>query len=259
MPAKKTSKTRRRPMRGMKEPKLRPSTTAAVAQVVKRVIARTDERKFQQLRPDPQTYNSGIGSTGEWYNPIPVINQGEAAFQRQGNIIKPSMLDMTWRVSLGTGVARSCDDTVVVYLFKCKNLRSYADMVARGSAGVFLQRGSQGLAPFTGLLQDIDTPINTDAFTLLFKKVFKLTKGTGALNGDVGSYQGAGGSTSKVVRYRIKDLPQFHYQQGNTDGLPENYGLCWAIGYAKSDGSSPDVINQDVRVDFTSNLYYTDA
>lgn len=251
---KSTTKTRRRPMRGLKEP-----AKAAVTAVVKRVIASTDEKKLQVYRPDPQTYNSGISTTGEWYNPIPIINQGEGAFQRSGNAIKPTLLDMSWRVSLGTGVSRSCDDIVVLYLFKCKNLRSYADMVARGSAGVFLNRGSQGLAPFTGLLQDIDTPVTTEAFTLIHKKVFRLSKGPGALNGDVGAYTGAGGVTCKEIRYRMKNLPQFMYQQGNVDGLPENYGLCWAIGYAKTDGSAPDVINQDLRVDFTSSLYFTDA
>lgn len=239
--------------------KLRPVAKKEVAAVVKRVIASTDEKKLQVLRPDPLTFNGSISSTGEWYNPIPIINQGDGAFQRQGNVIKPSLLDMSWRISLGTGVARSCDDTVVLYIFKCKNLRSYADMIARGSAGVFLDRGSQGLSSFGGILQDVDTPVNNDSFTVIHKKVFKLTKGTGALNGDTGAYQGAGGITSKLVRYKIKSLPQFMYQQGNVDGLPENYGLCWALGYAKSDGSSPDVINQDVRVDFTSTLYYTDA
>lgn len=230
----------------------------AVAKVVKRVIRSQEEKKYQQLTAT-YDFNGGISGTNEWYNPIPVVNQGVGAFQRDGNVIKPASLDMTWHVSLGTGVARSCDDTVVLYLFKLKNARSYADMVNRGSAGAFLDKGSAGLTSFTGLLTDVACPINNDGFTLIMKKVFKLNKGIGNLNGDTGTYQGAGGITSKRINYKIKTLPQFMYQQGNTDGLPENYGLCWALGYAKSDGSAPDVLFQDVRVDFVSNLYYTDA
>lgn len=232
---------------------------AAVTALVKRVIRSTDEKKLQVLTPEPLTFNGGISATSEWYNPIPIVGQGDGAFQRQGNVIKPTLLDMHWRVSIGTGVTRSCDDTVVLYLFKCKNMRSYADMIARGSASTFLENGSLGLKAFTGVLQDIDVPVNNDAFTVISKRVFKLSKGPGGLNGDGGTYSGAGGITSKHINIKIRKLPQFMYQQGNSDGLPENYGLCWALGYAKSDGSAPDVLFQDVRVDFTSNLYYTDA
>lgn len=240
--------------------KLRPVGKGAIANVVKKVIASTDEKKYQQLAVAGTTFNGGISSTTEWYNPIPIINQGDGAFQRQGNVIKPSMLDMTWHISLGEGVSRSCDDMVVLYLFKMKNARSYADMVSRGSAASFLNRGSQGLTAFTGLLTDVATPVNVDGFTVVSKRVFKLSKGTGALNGDTSAgYSAAGGVTSKRINIKIKDLPQFHYQQGNTDGLPENYGLCWALGYAKSDGSSPDVLFQDIRVDYTASLFYTDA
>jgi len=239
--------------------KLRPIAKKAVTEVVKKVIANTDEKKLQVYTPDALTFNGGISSTSEWYNPIPIVGQGDGAFQRQGNVIKPSSLKMTWHVSLGTGVTRSCDDTVVLYLFKMKNARSYADMINRGSASAFLNKGSQGLTAFTGVLSDISVPVNVDGFTMIRQKVFKLSKGPGGLNGDGGTYSGAGGITSKRITITLKDLPQFHYQQGNSDGLPENYGLCWALGYAKSDGSSPDVLFQDVRVDFTSSLRYTDA
>lgn len=234
---------------------------AAVTALVKKVIHSEDEKKMQVLTPTPLTFNGGISSTTEWYNPIPIVNQGGGgSFQRIGNVIKPSLLDMHWRISIGEGVTRSCDDMVVLYVFKCKNLRSYADMISRGSAATFLDSGSTGLKAFTGILQDIDTPINNDGFTIVSKRVFKLTKGTGALNGDgTVPYSGAGGITSKHINIKLRKLPQFMYQQGNTDGLPENYGLCWALGYAKSDGSAPDVLFQDVRVDFTSNLFFTDA
>lgn len=233
---------------------------AAVTNIVKRVIRNQEEKKYQQLQTAGTTFNGGISATTEWYNPIPVVNQGVGAFQRDGNVIKPSLLDMHWRVSLGTGVTRSCDDMVVLYLFKCKNLRSYSDMINRGSAASFLDKGSQGLSAFTGVLNDIDTPVNNDSFVIIKKKVFKLNKGTGALNNDgTTTYDGAGGVTSRHINIKLRNLPHFMYQQGNTDGLPENYGLCWALGYAKSDGSSPDVLFQDVRVDFTSNLFFTDA
>lgn len=231
-----------------------------ITKLVKSVIKGQEEKKLQVLTPDPLTFNGGISATTEWYNPIPVVNQGVGAFQRDGNVIKPSLLDMHWHISIGTGVTRSCDDTVVLYLFKLKNARSYADMINRGSASQFLDNGSLGLKAFTGIPQDCYLPINNDGFTLIRKKVFKLNKGTGSLNNDgTVPYNGAGGVTSRHINIKIKALPQFMYQQGNTDGLPENYGLCWALGYAKSDGSAPDVLFQDVRVDFVSNLYFTDA
>lgn len=239
--------------------KTRSRPAKSVRQLIKSVIKGQEEKKMQVLLPDPQTYNSGISSTSEWYNPIPTVGQGSGAFQRDGNVIKPTLLDMTWHVSLGTGVTRSCDDIVVLYLFKMRNARSYSDMINRGNAFQFLDKGSLGLSAFTGLLQDVATPINNDGFTLIAKRTFRLSKGPGGLNNDSGTYSGAGGVTSRRVNIKLRKLPQFMYQQGNSDGLPENYGLCWAIGYAKADGSAPDVINQDIRVDFTSSLYFTDA
>lgn len=237
----------------------RVNKTKVLNTIVKNAIRAQEEKKFQQLTTPGITFNSSISSNSEWYNPIPIVNQGVGAFQRDGNVIKPSLLDMSWHISLGEGVTRSCDDTVVLYLFKLKNARSYSDMVSRGSAGAFLDKGSLGLTNFSGLLTDVHCPVNNDGFTVIMKRVFKLNKGPGALNNDVGTYNGAGGVTSKRITYKIRNLPKFMYQQGNTDGLPENYGLCWAIGYAKSDGSSPDVINQDIRVDYVANLYFTDA
>lgn len=241
---------RPRPARGRK----------SVRQMVKSIIRGQEEKKYQQLTTTGVNFNGGISSTTEWYNPIPIINQGTGAFQRDGNVIKPTLLDMTWHIALGEGVTRSCDDTVVLYLFKLKNARSYSDMISRGSAATFLDKGSNGLAAFTGLLTDVACPVNNDGFTVIAKRVIKLNKGTGALNNDgTVPYNGAGGVTSRSINIKLRKLPQFMYQQGNTDGLPENYGLCWALGYAKSDGSAPDVLFQDVRVDYTANLFFTDA
>lgn len=115
------------------------------------------------------------------------------------------------------------------------------------------------MSQFTGVLTDVYSPVNTDAFKVIRKFVFKLNKGPGGLNGDGGTYNGAGGITSKHINVKLRNMPNFKYQQGNADGLPENYGIVWALGYAKSDGSAPDVLFQDVRVDFVSNLYYTDS
>lgn len=247
------SRARRRPVVVRKRGK------STLVKVVKRVIKAQEEKKLQVLNTSGTTFNGGIAGTNEWYNPIPLIGQGDGAFQRQGNVIKPSLLDMTWHISLGTGVTRSCDDTVVLYLFKCKNLRSYADIQSRGSPANFLDYGSSGPTYFTGLLTDVAAPVNNDLITLIQKRVFKLNKGPGGLNGDGGTYNGAGGVTSKRINIKMRNLPQFNYTQGNSDGLPENYGIVWALGYAKSDGSAPDVLFQDVRVDFFSSLYYTDA
>lgn len=242
-----------------KAPRYRRAPKRSVVATVKRIIKGQEEKKLQVLFQQGTTFNGGISATNEWYNPIPIVGQGTGSFQRDGNVIKPSLLDMTWNISIGTGVTRSCDDIVVLYLFKCKNLRSYADMQSRGSPANFLDFGSLGTNPFSGVLTDVAAPVNNDLITLISKKVFKLNKGPGGLNGDGGNYSGAGGVTSRRIRIKMRKLPQFMYTQGNSDGLPENYGLCWALGYAKSDGSAPDVLFQDVRVDFTSSLYFTDA
>lgn len=241
--------------------KLRPVQKAAVTAVVKKVIKGQEEKKFVMSTSGPTNFNCGISSTAEWYNCVPDMVAGTASYQRVGCQVKPTLLDLNWHIGFDSTITRSCDDVVVLYVFKCKNLNSYNDMVSRGSASTFLETGFGTNQAFTGYTKELSFPVDNSLITLIAKRTVRLRKGVGYLNGDTttGTSADSGTMTYKHINVKVKKLPTFKYDVVGTDTQPDNYGLCWAIGYAKTDGSAPDVINQDIQVQTAHKLYYTDA
>lgn len=211
----------------------------------------------------PASFNSAIASTSEWYNCLPDVamggqdSAGNAAYTRVGTKIEPTSLKLNWVVACNN-VQRSIDEYVVLYVFKMKRAKTYADMVATNLQNSFLDQAQGGLVGFTGYTQQLITPINKAEFILVAKKVFHLQKGVGLINNDITEgYAGNGNKTSQMVSITVKP-PKLVYDEGGAVTQPSNYGLCWALGYAHTDGSPPDNAYADINVTATSQLYFKD-
>jgi hypothetical protein len=232
---------------------------------VEKIVHGSQETKFNFTSQPTTIVNSAItNSTTEWYNPIPPVRvaatttAGAASYERSGVRIDPTALKMTWNIGFGSSITRSCDNLVVLYVFKYRLFRSSESMQLNGDPGSLLDQGAGGVIGFTGYLQQLMTPVNRDRFILIKKKIFHLQKGTGALNNATGDYSGNGNKSNVTYSLTLKP-PRFVYDEGEDVLWPNNWGLVWCIGYAHADGTAPDSILADHIVTQTSQLYYKDS
>jgi len=242
--------------------------SAPVVKAVNRLIDGKAETKYQFGAKAVTSFNSSITSTSEWYNCLPDVplsalsGTGTHSWERVGNKITPTSLKMSWAIGYNPNVTRSCDNYVVLYIFKHKTYKTYDSMKADGDPARFLNQGSAGLVTFGGYLQQLMTPVNTEDYILVHRKIIHLQKGVGNLNNNEPSsdnvYAGNGNTSAKMIHYTYKP-PTLQY--GDTGGFtqPTNFGMCWALGYAHADGAVPDNINQDIQVSHTSLLYFKDS
>lgn len=247
-----------KPSTKSRKPKPTAVLSAPVRNAVKNIVKGQEETRYAYGALPATAFNSGILSTSEWYNCIPDVQSGVAGYERSGLRITPTSLKLNWAISYNQ-ITRSCDNYVVLYVFKMKRFKKYADMVASNMAGSFIDQAGGGLTAFSGYTQQIMTPVNNEQFILVAKKVIHLQKGIGALNNDTTlGYSGNGNKTAQMVSLNLK-LPRLVYDEGDGVAEPNNVGLCWALGYAHTDSSNPDNAYSDINVSFTSQLYYKDS
>lgn len=237
--------------------------SAPVRKAVTSIVKGQAETKYCFDALGPTSFNSAIANTSEWYNCLPDVamggqdSAGNAAYLRVGTKIEPTSLKLNWSIAYNS-VQRSCDNYVVLYVFRMKGYKTYDTMKNSNLSQVFLDQAQGGYTGFNGYTQQIMTPLNRTEFILVAKKVIHLQKGVGLLNNDITEgYSGNGNKTCQQVSITVKP-PKLVYAEGGTIVQPNNYGLCWALGYAHTDGSLPDNAYQDINVVQTAQLYFKD-
>jgi len=108
--------------------------------------------------------------------------------------------------------------------------------------------------PFSGNTMDLNTPINTELFRVYMDKTVKLTASL---------VTGGGREAMPLYSARwsklIKTMPtSFTYDAGNGDWA-NNFAPFLAIGYAYSDGSTPDTVTTKLVSNVLSVLDYEDS
>lgn len=256
-----------RKMAGLKTRTKKPvaKLSAPVQRAVKAIVKNNMETKYAFSALNSTSFNSAITATTEWFNCLPDVKSGLAPYNRVGNRIQPTSLKLSWCIGFNPELTRSCDNYVVLYVFKMRSARTFDEMITQGDPSIFLDQGSGGLTGFSGYTQQVITPINKERYILIHKKVIHLQKGIGLLNNNSQPasdwYNGNGNTTSAMVNYTVK-VPKLVYDEdtsGNFPVQPNNFGLAWCLGYAHTDMTNPDNLYQDIQCTQTSQLYYKDA
>lgn len=174
---------------------------------------------------------------------------------RVGDRITPKSLTVRGVVSLNPGNAGSTQQDIYVRVVVAaqKSIKVGSQVLAGSvDANRLLKPGfaANDQVPFTGATEELSYPINTDAFKVYYDKVFKLHA---SING------GQFPAYSKRWSYRFKSLPTaLTFDDGNGDWV-NNFAPFVAIGYAYSDGTSPDVATTRLITQTTSFLDFEDA
>ena len=105
---------------------------------------------------------------------------------------------------------------------------------------------------FTGLTQDLTYPVNRNKFHVYYDKVFKFGM-TKSLSQDTWT------NYSHRWSYTFKKLPaSLTFDEGNGNWA-NNFAPFITIGYAYSDGTSPDVLQTKLISNTFSQLTFEDA
>lgn len=234
---------------------LAPTTQAAVTQVVKRQIARNQENKTIGNNVELDVlHNSAIGAA-DCQPIVPLIAMGTESYNRIGDRLKPKSLVVKGLVSLTPDSAIQKDIYVRICILSQKNVKTGAAVLAGAVDTTHLLKPNSPAIPnqaYTGDIPRINYPLNTDLFRVYMDKTVKLT--FSASTGVESMHR-----QSQRWSYRFKSLPAaLTYDDGNGDWA-NNFAPFLAIGYAFSDGTSPDVVTTRLISNCFATLTFEDA
>jgi hypothetical protein len=226
---------------------------------VKDVISRTAENKVLSLGLGLQSYNSGINAQSDVIQIIPASIQGTDAGSRVGNelTVKSFNIKGHYILSLANNqVSASCRIGVRILILQAKRYKSYYDANTQFVNHLPLMiRTGDSVRAFTGVISDLYLPINEEVYEVLYDKVQYVTMPF------VATAVGANDVRNTVKMFDI-DLKTNYKKLTYEDSLsnyPQNWGPFMAIGYAKMDGTAPDVAVNGISVESVCTMKYIDV
>lgn len=242
-------------------------------QRVTSAIARAQETKLKIAAP--YNYNSGtdletftqfstaITGTSELYNLIPAVTIGDDDYQRIGNQIQPTSLNV--KIQCALGALASSSVFVDFWFLHSKNIKD-----ARQTAQVPIQKllndGQGQNVPYDGTSYTAMLPINKTEFTLIKHVRILLKKPYGDPQG---LYSGAGAPPNSVYslaantkEFSVKiPLPKKLTYEQRTDYVPTNTFPFMAVGFTAADqfGGTALTPTLPIYVQAQSQMYYKDA
>lgn len=269
--------------------------TALQTRTLMRAIHRSDETKYfardllvnMQLDPAIHSPATGGSTIGDIVPLVPNVGLGTGESQRVGRTIKP----VKCRVDINIGfcqknVGDSVVDSqqwanqvyVVMYILSSKKYKNWNDFSASTQWQALLDNGDSTTSPFGKLngtvwqsdVRDLMKPVETTEFTLLRKKVVKLTKNVGPIDQGVpGNSQVPNLPTTSYRGSFSYKLPELKYDDTSESaaGFPTNSNVMLAIGYCYADNlytyniSGGDIVQVSPIVSATarSHVWYKDS
>jgi len=224
----------------------------------KKAISRANENKQVGWQVESNTQHNSAISSADCYPLVQQIGTGTTATRRQGDRITPKSLVVRGVLSWN---ADDCNTSQNIYariiIASQKNIKTGSAVAGGGVDAARLLKPSLDSAPetqFAGATMDLNTPINKELFRVYMDKIVKLT---------VSVVTGGGREAMPLYSARwtkvFKKLPSsFTYDAGNGDWA-NNFAPFVAVGYAYSDGSSPDTTTTKLIHNVLSVLDYEDA
>lgn len=243
----------------------------AFAAKVQSVVNRMSDTKFvaQSIqRPDGGStlnnytgFSSAINTVNEIYACIPQVAVGDrtTSFTRMGDHISPKrcLIDLNICATAYNAVG-SVDKMVHVFVLTAKSVKSLDNYTAIPITQL-LDIGNGTNGPFNGTSMSQTLPVNTQDFTVLHHKSFRMTKGMGKQNTSVQTDATITPSAAfRRLRLNIK-LPQKLTYSDDSTLYPVNAAPFLVIGYTSCDSagdSAPTAV--DTYVEGRCQMWYKD-
>lgn len=206
-------------------------------------------------------FNSGISTAtgGEILQIIPNIGTGTGDNGRIGDQIRGQKLEVAGFVSMNLTytTAASARIAVRMMIVQPKNLGLLSAIQSNTSSWLssLIKKGGTTTS-FTGAIDDLFAPINTDSITKYYDKVFYLN--LPYMNTAVGETSTMGSTKLFKISMNLKNK-SIKYDSTFSALNPVSYNPVMLLGYVHLDGSGPDTINTQAFLSYSSRLQYQDA
>jgi len=254
----KRPQTRRPRRRGLKRAGGR-YKSKAFSKAVTSIIHKQAETKQIFTSINNVAFNSGINSSGDIQPILANVGQTVADNGRIGDQIRAQSL--TIKGAINTNLTyqgySQCRLGVRLMVVQPKSYGSLSSMQAYATTwmATLLKKGGT-TTNFSGVMSDLWSPINTDAITKYFDKVFYVNTPYVATSvGDLSTYNSVK-FFNKTFKLRNKLIK---YDASIDSGVtPTNYNPVVLLGYVHLDGSSPDTLTTQVLLSYDAIMSYED-
>lgn len=240
-----------------------------LTQAVQQIISKNVESKHAYHEQTLTQFNSSIGSSGDVLQIFPDISQGFLDNARIGDQIRLQGLKIKGHIIMN--LASSYTDFrigVRQMIVQPKNFTDQTGLEYNFNVwySTLLKKGG-ATVPFTGIISDLYSDINTDVFTVLHDEVHFMTQA--ATIPQPGGNGAGGGTTSQVVdhqscKFFSINLPTknklLRYDSDISGGVnPVNFAPVMLVGYVNLNGAGADNINTKIAMEYVANAMYEDA
>lgn len=232
----------------------------SLIKTIQNVINKKAEDKSAFESVIDRNFNSGINQQTDVQHLIPNINIGTGPNSRVGAQISPKSLTIMGHIhsNLTNNTYSDCRLGVRMMIVSPKGYVGYEP--AYNSAVTWLaqllRRGATTVA-FTGSVLDYYSEINTDVVTCHYDRKFYIRSPY------VPSTNSGDNSTVGSIRFFKIRLPvkskTFKYDSAVNSGLsPTNYNPFLILGYCHLDNATPDTVQTQINLNFSTTLKFQD-
>lgn len=241
----------------------RSAASTNMVRTVKQIVSSLTETKqaFYTTGDAPVKFNSGIDSLGDMRDVLPQITQSTADNGRIGDQIRAKSLNIKGFIKLDiaptigtTGMPNVVVRMLVVSLKSKTNFTEATSSVT--PLGSLIKKGGT-TTTFSGVLRDVNAPINTDMWTVHSDKKYYLKQDY--VNGSQGPMDVSNTVRFFNIRLKCKNKLLKYDSSISSALLPTNYGPMILLGYSFLDGTTPDTVNTRVGLQYDTILNYEDA
>ena len=243
--------------------------SAPMTRAIKSVLYKESDTKFAAesiQRPDGlltlnnyTAFSSAINTTAEIFACIPQLSLGAGESNRVGSHISPTKCTIDLNICATDSYNKAAvDKTVHVFVLTSKSVKTLPNFSAIPIQNL-LNIGNGTAGPFNGTSMAQTLPVNTEEFSVLHHKQYRMTKGQGLAYSVIPSDSLMTPSASfRRVRLNIK-LPKKLIYGSDFDQYPSNSAPFLVIGFTSNDATGDTApVTVDTYVEGRVSMYYKD-
>lgn len=230
------------------------------------VIRDQNETKQAFTSYGPTDFNSGISGSGDCLRLVPNISPGTADSQRVGDQLRAQSIHIRGVLQMlpqaygqNDGVRKLAARVMIV---TPKAFGCWASASANTGTWMpaLLKKGATTTA-FTGAIDDLFAPANTDAITVHYNKVFYFNTNTYMTATATGITSMDQSHLVRFLNIKLKCRNKLCKYDASIDSAltPTNLGYFMVVGYCFVDGTTPDTVSTRIRLQYDSIFSYEDA
>lgn len=234
--------------------------------MVRSVTSKDMEDKQAWTNFNPTWFNCGINSSGDACRLFPDIGNGTANNARIGDVIKSKRFNVKGHILFAPqGVGQSDSYRRIacrLMVVTPKQFAGYRSAIDNATTWMaYLLKKGGATSGFSGVISDLYSPINHDAITAHYDKVFYMNQPSIVSGTTSNTLPLDLSNTVKTfnITFSTKNKKLTYDQNIDSNMTPTNAAYILICGYCFLDGSSPDTITTRIQLGYTLTLTYEDA